>query len=82
MAQRSCGVCGGVGNTSRRSWMWALTLDVATVDYRYGFVGARFWGQVRGFSRRLRLLRAECSNDQNPAELHGNRCTKPTYEIA
>ena len=32
-------------------------LLVARIAYEHGLVGARFWGQVRGFSGRLRVLR-------------------------
>jgi hypothetical protein len=49
-------------------------LSIVSRGYKLNRTGARFWGQVRGFSRPLRVetvLQAE-----KPSELQGKRAAK------
>jgi hypothetical protein len=40
-------------------------------------LGDRSWGQVRGFPRRLKVLRGKVDASAEPCELQGKRSTKP-----
>ena len=50
--------------------------SVVAFDNRHGFLGARFWGQVRGFSGRLRVLQDKGGTSGETRQIAG----KARYE--
>jgi hypothetical protein len=49
----------------------AKVASVGAVDNRHGFLGARFWGQVRAYSGRLKALQGEGGTSGETSQIAG-----------
>ncbi len=78
ISREAFAVYAGMADVARRR-SWTATV---TCTRRQGRpAGARFWGQVRGFPGRLRVLRGKRAAGGETAKLQGKRATKHLSRI-